>query len=81
MFRGLQGEGRDNVMLIIGDRQGMDEGGQRSQLAHEALKMTCAKREHAMQRIRQFEQAGLVDRKLSLCKLQHTVQRETKGMG
>jgi len=85
LLRGLEGEGPyDMTQIIVGGQgggHGMVEGGQQSLLTHEVLKMAVANGEHAMPHIRQIEQAGLLKRKISRCQLQHTVQRDTKGMG
>ena len=80
---GLKGEDLYDMTLIVSGqgRPGMDEGRQRFPLTHEALKMTVANGERAVPHIRQIEQAGLLNRTISQRQLQHTVQRDTKGMG
>jgi hypothetical protein len=43
--------------------------------------LTVAHGEHAMPHNRRIDLAGHLNRTISRCKLQHTVQRDTKGMG
>jgi methyl-accepting chemotaxis protein len=81
IIHGLQEVGQDAVKLIVAGAERMDKGVRRFQQAHDVLKKIFASSEETPQRIRQVEQASLLDRELARFNLRHTDHREPEGMG